>query len=581
MNLRLRPFLVAVATAALGVLSATSAFGQTKGQASITLGNYDANYCYKHQNNWTLSKTADISGIAPDGKSGHVTWTVTATKSDGGTSFAVFGGLTITNTGSAPAPIGNIVINLQRKNPDKSTSKTVQWVSVGADVADSTNGDAATTANIVAAGSQENATVNQSAVGAHNYTVSGAKGTFVEGATSGSLEFTDCDGNTLFSLKPDFTLPVGASVTLLYKATFDVSALTLAKDFRVEALVSFANAGARGGSGASATDIDVDGNGSLEKYVRTVPARISRQVGPLEECNATATVDDLGLDAEGTAEFFNVTGLDNFPATISDTASWQIGADVDGGTDGGMVCNTATLFSEGDGFSLNVICPGDLLPVWVQCCDDISLSATACVLLKGDGTPPVDFPDGSFYTFTRGKYNINAGNPVAAYLSANFATLFPSGLTIGVADGAGPLHNATWTSATAFRTWIQGGGGPSSNLTADTLNATSTAGGTFGKQVGALTVTLALQGAVIPGVNGGNPLPSGLGDLYLKNTGTSLDGLTISQILAVANTALAGGGLPSDYTFSQLNTLIDNINNAFDDGITNHAWVDLHLSYTP
>src|SRR4029078_508642 len=138
-------------------------------QASITLNNSDAKYCYTHNNLWTLTK--EVTGNTVENGAGTVTWTINATKdSSGAATFTVHGGLTITNTGSAPATIGNIVVNLQKPNSPKKASNA-PYVSIAADVANATAGDGATSAKIVAAGSQENAATN-AAWGTNNYTVS-------------------------------------------------------------------------------------------------------------------------------------------------------------------------------------------------------------------------------------------------------------------------------------------------------------------------------------------------------------------------------------------------------------------------
>jgi hypothetical protein len=71
-------------------------------------------------------------------------------------------------------------------------------------------------------------------------------------------------------------------------------------------------------------------------------------------------------------------------------------------------------------------------------------------------------------------------------------------------------------------------------------------------------------------------MPAGFGDLKLKNTGTSLDGATVSTILAIANNALAGQGLPVGYSFSSLNDLITNLNESWDD-CTQSSWAKEHL----
>src|SRR5262249_11220800 len=137
-------------------------------QASITLTNNDAKYCYVHNNTWTLTKnvtsnTADSTGV------GTVTWTVTATKdSSAAPTFTLHGGLTVTNTGTANATIGNIIINLQKPNSQKINGKNVPYVSIAADMANATNGDlfslyqkgAIASANLVATGSQESPDFN-------------------------------------------------------------------------------------------------------------------------------------------------------------------------------------------------------------------------------------------------------------------------------------------------------------------------------------------------------------------------------------------------------------------------------------
>src|SRR5262245_48208996 len=102
--------------AALAAL-ALAGFSASAQQSSITLQNCDAKYCYTHNNQWSLSKTVASSDIV-DGV-GTVLWRIAVEKSDGGTSFTVHGGLTVYNSGSAPATIGNIVINLQKPNNPK------------------------------------------------------------------------------------------------------------------------------------------------------------------------------------------------------------------------------------------------------------------------------------------------------------------------------------------------------------------------------------------------------------------------------------------------------------------------------
>src|SRR5262245_3103150 len=214
-------------------------------QASITLKNSHNELCNANNTEWTLEKTTSTPTVTGDST---ISWPVTATQ--GATSpnmLTVNGVITVTNTGTAPATIGNIVVNLQkpRTGPNTGDCKNVPWVSAVANVAAATGGDDATEANIVTAASREVAGCS-AAQGASNYSVSGAQGTFSETpGVSGKLEFKDENDNSVFSLNPQASLAPGASITLLYTATFNntILGLPVGSQVRTEALVTFGNAG--------------------------------------------------------------------------------------------------------------------------------------------------------------------------------------------------------------------------------------------------------------------------------------------------------------------------------------------------
>lgn len=551
-------------------------------QASITLNNSDAKYCYTHNNTWTLTK--DVTGNSVENGVGTVTWTINATKdSSGAATFTVHGGLTVTNTGSAPATIGNIVVNLQKPNSPKKASNA-PYVSIAADVANATNGDAATTANIVAAGSQENAATNAAWL-TNNYTVAGAKGIFTETAGSGPLEFTDASDNTVFSLVPQPSIAPGASITLLYDATFSTSVLPPAGTaMRVEALVTFGNAGGRGGSGSTATNIDVNGNGVIdtdEANVRTVPSRITLAALPNapDECNDSVTVTDTGATVTGTVTTSNPMGFDAFPAVISATTSWDVSVDVDSGAEGGNVCNEAQLAGAACGGTLNVIIgyedpPFNTIPIYAtfECAPAADADSSDCAQI---GPPSgCTFNDNDYCTYGHGAY-AGPGAPGQLY-NNNFLAVFTTGLNIGIADGGGPKHNAFWNATTTGRanlkTAISGGGTPGA-LTADTVDATSISGGALSKATAALTLNIGFNGA---GLNGTH---TNLGSLTLCNLvegshiggftlsaaqAAALNGKTISQVLTDANNALGGNGLPVYVgSFGNLNEVINTLNESF------------------
>jgi len=215
-------------------------------QASITLLNSDVAYCYKQDASWNLTKSNDSGYPTPVQSPANVKWTINATKTPpapGSTQLCAIGFVSIKNTGTAPATIGNIVVDLQRNLGGGS-----HWAEVSADVANATSGDAATSAKIVGAALQTQTTYPD--------VVSSAQAaTFTENALSGSLGFTDADSNTIFALTPKKTIPVGNTVNLFFTAVFNTGsiapALTVGEQLRTEVFVSFGNAGLRRGLEAS------------------------------------------------------------------------------------------------------------------------------------------------------------------------------------------------------------------------------------------------------------------------------------------------------------------------------------------
>jgi hypothetical protein len=139
---------------------------------------------------WSLEKTGSLSGTA-------ATWNITATPTDTEAGILIVNGvMTVTNMGNAPATIGNIVVNLQTRSGSK-------WITRSSDIANATDGDAATAANIHKAASSE------------------SKASFSENDASGSLNFTDATNNTIFSLVPQVSIGPGQTRSLLFSAWFE------------------------------------------------------------------------------------------------------------------------------------------------------------------------------------------------------------------------------------------------------------------------------------------------------------------------------------------------------------------------
>ncbi|MDD1653198.1 MAG: hypothetical protein LUQ64_01495, partial [Methanomicrobiales archaeon] len=177
-------------------------------------------------------------------------------------------------------------------------------------------------------------------------------------------------------------------------------------------------------------------------------------------------------------------------------------------------------------------------------------------------TCPPGFEDGMYVTYTMGGWGAPpAGNNVGQLLADNFATVYASDVVVGIPDPGD--FSMKFTAAHDIEAYLPAGG-PASKLTSDHLNPVSTESGVFGGQV------LALQLAV--DFSDGGVLPPGLGDLVYVKPGDSLDGKTIREILAAANTALGGGALPVGYDYAQLSSLIAQINEGFDEGLISQ-WV--------
>ena len=573
------------AIAATSLLAAAPVLAQ---QASINLLGSSMSYCNTVNNTWDLTKTVDQDNVV-SGTS--VTWTVTATKNNGGPApdptFCVEGTLVINNAGAGTATIGNIVVNAQRRFV---ISGKQRWVSASADIADKVNRDLATQANIVAAGSQEdpgwNAFVNSPAT----YTTTGGFGTFTENAASGSIEFADGDWNDVLANNA-YVVGPGATVTLQYKAFFNGALLNidpLGDHLRTEVLVTFANAGARGGSGASLSTTDITGDGVNDGWVRTVPVRASLDVPPLEQCNDTVTMVDV-MDANPNGVSAEVTGgtmPESMTASPSATTTWTLITTLTGegtiendvtltGTETAC-CDAANAFA-----SALVTVTQEVCTTCVQCpCGESEVIPGRCNPCSGDG----------FCTFTQGKYNNNAGNAIATVvLPANYATIWSAGLRIGsqtdALQGSAPW-TALWTpDALGLATLQQyiGGNTAGSSLGADLTNPATSADKGLGSQTLALTLSIGLSGAgVVPAVPG--PFANTqLGNVVVCPVSGPVVGpcpvptLTMSQILGIANALLSGGTVSGWDSTSMRGFLGDNINPSFDDCVPS-AWALTHTA---
>ena len=198
------------------------------------------------------------------------------------------------------------------------------------------------------------------------------------------------------------------------------------------------------------------------------------------------------------------------------------------------------------------------------------------VIRVEDNTPPV-MSCVVATTYSQGGYGGN-GTP-AEILIANYFTVFPNGITIGLYDPSNGhqapngLHwEATGHGLASLREFISQGGGTSRALEADAVDADD---GEKRGELAAQTLTLTINMRFNErGVIGAGP--NNFADLVYSRDGDTLSGMTVRQILETANHALAGLGLPEGQSYSSLNKLADLLNHAFHQG--NHsAWAQAYL----
>ncbi len=602
-----------LAIAALTVLAFVAGPASAQ-QAGISLKGSDVALSHHNDTDWTLDKDVVLFGSPPVGVvDGVVTWNVTATRGATSDNFIeVNGFVSVQNTGLGDATIGNIVVNLQRSRPINKPNfpKNLgnKWVSASANVGNAFSGDAATEANIVAAASEENVSWNTFYNTPATYATSGSMGTFKENAASGPVEFTDADSNTVWAITPQQTIAAGDTVNLIFSAVFNntILGIPVGESLRTEVIVSFGNAGARGASGAAGSNIDISGNGSIEAdeaKVRSVPTRIGRTVPVLEECNDTVTLLDTGISETGTVTHTSedLGGYGGAGVEIDVTTSFDVTASgVEGGTDGGDICNDATLvgvdhtvsviigYEPDDGDPTTPLVP--IYHVFLSCAGEDE-SAGDCQEVDIDVARVSE-------TFGQGAWGqVPNGSNVGQLLADWFSTVYPSGVEVGIPGAGG--YSMIFSSALRVQNYLPAGGagGPAA-LTADMTGAiTSTSSRVFGGQVLALRLNVDFSAEnITAGDYFGSFVLTSDADTLSGTDSLSLDGLTVAQILAVANIALGNGTaaqmdaavpgialgegtgvasrLPLGYTYGTLNQLVDRLNNAFDDGT---GWAGLYL----
>ena len=182
----------------------------------------------------------------------------------------------------------------------------------------------------------------------------------------------------------------------------------------------------------------------------------------------------------------------------------------------------------------------------------LSNVATVTITVQAQG--------GKFRTQTQGGWGStpSGGNP-GAFLHAKFAQVYPGG---SVLIGGG--YTLRFTNPMAITVFLPQGGKPGV-LKANAVNPTNSNAGVFAGQVLALRLSVDFSNAGVT--------KSGLGALKVKSG--KLAGYTVNQVLALANAVLGGttSALPPGVSMSDLNNVVDAINNNFVDGTANLGYL--------
>ncbi|MEN6644962.1 MAG: SdrD B-like domain-containing protein [Armatimonadia bacterium] len=178
----------------------------------------------------------------------------------------------------------------------------------------------------------------------------------------------------------------------------------------------------------------------------------------------------------------------------------------------------------------------------------LTATATASVHIKWFESP------GPFTTYKQDQWG---GSTANSLLAGKFATLYPSGLTVG------GTYTIALTSAAAVDAFLPQGGGPNV-LTMNYTNPTKTSAGELAGQVVALKLNVDFSEAGFT--------KKGLASLKLTK---DLAGWTVAQVLTLAQTVLGGnkGALPSGVDLNKLKDICKKTNENYEKGTNDRGYL--------
>jgi hypothetical protein len=287
-------------------------------------------------------------------------------------------------------------------------------------------------------------------------------------------------------------------------------------------------------------------------------------VPPPTPGNLTVTLSDGPADiaTSGTATVSNVQ------ISLGAT-SGTVTATVAGGASGGRVTNCAHLTSPGATVSSGGFTFTQVGALNLSACSEIDVGAVPqCTPGLGD----CGWPVGSLVTYDQDAYG-DATTAAGMLVSSKFYTAALSGaITIGIDGTTG--FSAVFDSPNAVFLFLPQTA-PPATLVSDALDPDVTHSGIFGGDLLALTINVELSDA---GALGGTT-STRFGDLYICGYSvTAVNGQTVRQFLATANTVIGGGAGPISATAAD--AVAGLINSAFIGGVPS-SFAQANLYSTP
>jgi len=528
--LRMRHLLFPLAVVAL-FLGPIASRVASQGRANVVLWNAGTSLTQTSNTSWTLAKTGVV-----DPSTSSVTWSIVATPGTTvGGHLVVTGFIGVANFGTSPASIGNIVVNLQ-------TLCGAHWVTQSSDIADATNGDAATSAHVAPYASSEKLAL------------------FTENAASGQLSFMDSKTNPLFSLVPAVTIPPFKVEQLLYSASFDNKVLNLPDGTaaRIEVIVTFGNHPVVPPN-LDDEDVDINGNGRIDRdeaKVRSVSTRAQTTIPATEAANSSVTLSDATSDLASTGTVTYSNPQFNL-GPLAGTAT----VNYDPGTSGGSITNCA--HATGSGITVTV---GQFqFPLVAAFHTDACNTQTVHPLNCTPGTVGCGWHVGDMNSYGQTSWADPKLNFATASVAANFPAVYASTygvLQVGIASGPA-IYFAQSDAVEGFLPQS----GPPAALAASFYNPSyyvPSSAGVFGGEVVALKINIDFSDAKVMPAKSSVPF----GDLLLCGlTSTpSLNGITVRLFSDLDNASLGGWPVPFGYSIADLNALTQQLNSSFDNG---------------